>query len=742
MISTRHLDGGGKRADLRHSWLRYLSVASRIVNVTVLLLDGRRERPWTSSGISSLQLTNRGQFIANTNGCESMLYTRAYRASFETTVVHMPSKVSMDRHVRTREAPLMNTDHYIQNHNGVNLSNQLNINGYNKCSIRRIINQNNYNTRKTLSLVNEATPIDDSPLSNVPLWRLITGNRHRLPLRIRIALRTPGFSSMILRKDFDLQVRSDGLLILSTNQNIELIYYLIPAVHTQFNFVNVQMVFNHDTLRSHARVHRYQSSSQHWSYSKFPHRIDCLSGEISLYTGNLISVNGLANASAYSWVADYCCRSSCYFPQGFAWLGDTPIEMRPKGSPDGATPTPTVKYACMHTNATTKSHSNHSAWLGLQGAIARTKTDKIFFVRLNFSLLHDRLRFIALGYRKACSTIHWFTPPMLACSPPHLVARMETRLARGFLSFKQTRASPCLTENTHAHPACFLCSYNKSCHNMPRVPRRRQVFEVEGNECQAPVESHEGSLEIGERTGHKKPPAEKTRSIRACQRANSPQEGNGKPMQQCVPPVEHDQVVTTAPDNAFHNTRGAHCALGSTLRKSDATFAREALRQAAGLHPPSSFPPHPFCMGTGHPESCALLFKTSKHRNSNTWMFYFVPKWVTIHGLLSRAYFLFPANIDFICMFSIRIEVINNRFYKELLTIVPPLSAFTPHSHPHRGTEAAHSQVIGNAHGLHNPHAPFPFSFDLFRVGLTNTHSSVSFITQYFEQHVSNNTST
>ena len=478
----------------------YVIATLAVVKVAVLLLDGGRGRPWTLSGASSLQLEKRAQLIANIGKCEDMSYTHAHRDSFGTTMIHMPSEMSMERYMRTREAPLTNTDHFTQNHNGLSLSEQLIIIGYNKHSIRRIPNQNNHNIHKNTKLDNEAKSIDESPQSNVPLWRLIAGNRHRLPLRIRIASRTSGLYTMILRKEFKLHIRSDGLLFFSTNQIIELIYYRIHAVHTKFNFVNVQTVFIHDALRSHVRVHRYPSSSLHWSYSKSPHQIDYLRVVISLYTGNLIPVDCLANASAYSWVADYCYRSSCYFPQGLAWLGGTPIEMRPRGSPNGATPTPTIKYAYMHTNATTKSNSKHSTWLGLQGAIARTKTDKNFFVRLNFSPLHDRPRFIALGYRKACSTIQWFTPPMLACSP-HLVARIETRFARDFLSLKQTRASPCLTENTHAHPACFLCSYNKSCHTMPRVPQRRQLFEGEGNDCQAPVASYGRSLEIGGRTG-------------------------------------------------------------------------------------------------------------------------------------------------------------------------------------------------------------------------------------------------
>lgn len=238
------------------------------------LFNGESYQPRATVSVGSLQPSGRAAPMVRTGRCESKTFTHAHRASLGVTLIPKPSKTSMERHMRTRGAPLTNTDHITQNHNGVNLSEQLIIIGYNNHSIRRITNQNNYNIHKTTKLPNEAKSIDESPRSNVPLWRLIAGNRHRLPPRIRIALRASGFSSIIPRKGFNFHIRFDGLLFFSTNQIIELIYYRIHAVHVNFNFVNAQTVFIHDALRSHVRVHRYPSSSLHWSFLKIHRRID------------------------------------------------------------------------------------------------------------------------------------------------------------------------------------------------------------------------------------------------------------------------------------------------------------------------------------------------------------------------------------------------------------------------------------------------------------------------------------
>ena len=692
-------------------------------------------------GVVALQPGGNAAPMAQTDKCESMSFTHAHRAPYGATLIPMTREMSMERHMRTREAPLMNTNHTTQNHNGVNLSKQLVIIEYIKHSIRRITNHNNHNIHKTTKLDSEAKSIDESFRSNVPLWRLIAGNRHSLPLRIRIASRGDDFSPMILRKEFDLHTQFDGLLLFSINQIIELIYYRIHAVHTKFNFVNVQTVFIHDASRSHLRVHRYPPSSLLGRYLNSRHRIDWLSGMISLHTDSLISVHGLATASAYSWVADYLCRPSFCFLHGLAWLGDTPIKERLTGILNGVTLTSKVMYAFFYANATTRSHFKHPTWLEPREAIARTKTDNNFFTRLNFSPFHDVPHLVALGYRNVHSTTHWLRPLMLSCSSP-LVTRIEARPMGGLLSLKHTKVAPYLEGRKPAHLAFLPFSYSKSYHVVLRIPQRRQSFDSEdtiqfqgpkhtvARVGHAPVATYDRCLETIRRIGQKKPPAGQAGNLR---------ENNGKPIREFALPLGTVYMLTTASGGIFQNTRGTHHALGGTLMGSATALARETLLHTPmGLHLPLPFPHYPFSLGAGH--TWPLIHWGPRHSNKKTCRPPLVLNWMMTHGPWCLTRPIPPANANFVCVSSI--EAISNEFYLWLLEIVSPLPTFNTHSYSYRGTDEELDQARSNANGLYSPHALSCFYSDLSHFGSTNTHGSVSFNAQLAKQYVSNNAST
>mmetsp|Transcript_94094 Transcript_94094/g.162719 ORF Transcript_94094/g.162719 Transcript_94094/m.162719 type:complete len:235 (-) Transcript_94094:128-832(-) len=198
-----------------HCQLLVLAILA-VANVELIPLNGEGRRPRTISDASALQLGVRARFMANTGDrFERMARNRTYRSPHEGTTVPKTRGRSTDIYMRTGEAPSTRLIHITNIHNAVELNSPINIIGHINDSIRLITNQYDYNTHKTSKPSNLDKVIDESSRSNVRLnWRK-AGNRHRLTIRIRIALRDFDFNRVPHMK-LVLHIRFEDRLQLQT----------------------------------------------------------------------------------------------------------------------------------------------------------------------------------------------------------------------------------------------------------------------------------------------------------------------------------------------------------------------------------------------------------------------------------------------------------------------------------------------------------------------------------------------